>query len=132
MSLGEQSLWAESLVEEEGLFEVHRFEDRGYDKEGWLDVGDTMRAIVAAIVAALETGAEQQVTTGNDLRHALEMAIALRQSHRCWPPGDCAAARGEILSYVPGKGALALAKMRSTGRNGTWNRWRPKKPMNKV
>ena len=104
VALGEQPRRAEALVEEEGLFEVHRAEDRGYDKEGWLDVGDTMRAIVAAIVAALETGAELQVTTGNDLRHALEMAIALRQSHRCGHRAIALPLEDRSLVMYPEKG----------------------------
>lgn len=70
------------LREVEDLFQEYRAEERGYDAEGWKDPGDTMRGIVQAIVDALETGAELKVTTGDDLRHALEIAIAMRESHR--------------------------------------------------
>jgi hypothetical protein len=41
-----------------------------------------MKGIVEAMVHSLDTGEELPVTTGDDLRHALEMAIALRESHR--------------------------------------------------
>ena len=70
------------LKEVEGVFQEYRAGDRGYDEEGWMDPGEVMRHIVEAVVEALETGAELKVTTGDDLRHALEIAIALRESHR--------------------------------------------------
>ena len=70
------------LKEVEGVFQEYQAGDRGYDEEGWLDPGEVMRHIVQAVVEALETGAELKVTTGDDLRHALEIAIALRESHR--------------------------------------------------
>ncbi len=71
-----------NLREVEGLFQEYREGDRGYDEEGWRDPGEVMPGIVQALVDALETGAELNLTTGDDLRHALEMAIGLRQSHR--------------------------------------------------
>jgi hypothetical protein len=37
---------------------------------------------VQAIVDSLDTGAQLTVTTGDDLRHALEIAIAMRESAR--------------------------------------------------
>jgi len=70
------------LVEVRGAFEPWREEPRRYDAEGWLDPGQVMRGIVDDIVRALDTGEPLQSTTGDDLRHALEMAIALRESHR--------------------------------------------------
>jgi len=70
------------LTEVRGIFTEHSDEPRGYDEEGWKDPGTAMREIVQAIVDSLETGAELPVTTGDDLRHALELAVALRESHR--------------------------------------------------
>ena len=70
------------LREVKGLFEEYSAEERGYDDEGWLYPGATMMGIVQAIVNSLETGAALKITTGDDLRHALEIAIGLRESHR--------------------------------------------------
>ena len=70
------------LHEVEGVFQPYHREDRGFDEEGWIDPGDVMGGIVQEIVDALDTGCELGVTTGDDLRHALEMAIAMRESHR--------------------------------------------------
>ena len=70
------------LTEVTGVFEEYEHEERGYDNEGWIYPGDTMMGIVQAIVDSLETGADFKVTTGDDLRHALEIAIGLRESHR--------------------------------------------------
>ncbi|MBT5057208.1 MAG: Gfo/Idh/MocA family oxidoreductase [Gemmatimonadetes bacterium] len=57
-------------------------EPGGYDEEGWLDCGDVMRAIVTDTVRVLEEGGDLEISTGDDLRHALEMCVALRESHR--------------------------------------------------
>ena len=70
------------LVEEEGVFEPHQAAQREHDEEGWQDPGAVMRAIVEDIVRVLEEGGELAVTSGDDLRQALELAVALRQSHR--------------------------------------------------
>ncbi len=71
-----------TLSEVEGAFQTFDQGDPGYDEEGWREPGEVMTHIVQAIVDSLETGAELKVTTGADLRHALEIAIALRESHR--------------------------------------------------
>ena len=70
------------LVEVEGVFEQYTEEERGYDDEGWQDPGPVMRAIVEDIIRVLEEGGDLAITSGDDLRHALELAVALRQSHR--------------------------------------------------
>ena len=70
------------MVEVEGVFEQYTEEERGYDDEGWQDPGPVMRAIVEDIVRVLEEGGDLAITSGDDLRHALELAVALRQSHR--------------------------------------------------
>lgn len=70
------------LREVEGVFREFSGAERGYDEEGWRDPGEVMGWIVQAIVDALDTGGELEVTTGDDLRHALEITIAMRESHR--------------------------------------------------
>ena len=72
---------AGELVEVDGLFKEYAPEVR-YDEEGWRNPGETMMAIVQNLVDSLDTGSPLEITTGDDLRHALEMAIALRESHR--------------------------------------------------
>lgn len=67
---------------EAGFGEDKSFTDRGYDEEGWQDPGPVMRAIVDDFMRVLEEGGELEITTGDDLRHALEICIALRESHR--------------------------------------------------
>ncbi len=81
----------QDMEEVPGVFESYREEERGFDEEGWRDPGDVMRAIVDDIVNALETGADLTITTGEDLLQALEIAIALRESHR----------RGRTAVYLP-------------------------------
>ena len=78
----ERPLGHHDLREVEGLFQEFSGAERGYDEDGWRDPGEVMGGIVQAIVDALETGSELQLTTGDDLRHALEIAIAMRESHR--------------------------------------------------
>ena len=56
--------------------------ERQRDTEGWRLPSDTMMASIDALVAAIDTGAPLDITTGDDLRHALEIAIALRESAR--------------------------------------------------
>ena len=56
--------------------------ERGYDEEGWHDPGVSMREIVEDFLRVLEEGGELEITTGDDLRHALEMSIAVRESAR--------------------------------------------------
>ena len=91
------------LKEIKGLFEEYNVTERGYDDAGWLDPGTPMKGIVQAIVDSLETGVPLKITTGDDLRHALEIAIGLRGispagthpcevSHRGPKPGDAATA----------------------------------------
>ena len=70
------------LREVEGLFGEHNADPRDYDEEGWMHPGEVMLGIVESIVGSLEEGRELAITTGDDLRHALEVAIALRESAR--------------------------------------------------
>jgi predicted dehydrogenase len=65
-----------------GLFEQGPWPAAGYDSDGWRDAGEPMHGIVQALVDALAEDQPLQVTSGDDLRHALEIAIALRESAR--------------------------------------------------
>ena len=67
---------------EAGFGDDKSFTERGYDEAGWQDPGPVMRAIVDDFMRVLEEGGELEITTGDDLRHALEICIALRESHR--------------------------------------------------
>ncbi len=73
--------WSD-LDEVEGVFLARDQGDLGYDGEGWRDAEHIMLVIVDEIVEFLETGAEIGLSTGDDMRHALEIAIALRESAR--------------------------------------------------
>jgi len=52
------------------------------DADGWRKPSEAMMATITAVVTSIETGAPLEVTTGDDLRHSLELAIAIRQSAR--------------------------------------------------
>jgi predicted dehydrogenase len=56
--------------------------EREIDDEGWQTTSSNMRQCVDAIVRAVDSGEPLQATTGDDMRHALEIAIALRESAR--------------------------------------------------
>jgi predicted dehydrogenase len=79
---GERSLGHHDLREAEGLFGDFSVSNRDYDETGWRSSGGVSPSIVQAIVDSLDTGAQLTVTTGDDLRHALEIAIAMRESAR--------------------------------------------------
>ncbi len=71
------------LREVEGVFQDTRnLGNRGYDDEGWQIPTPGMRASVQGLVDALETGDPPRLSTGESLRKALEICIALRESHR--------------------------------------------------
>ena len=86
---------------------------RGRDASGWMDPGAPMLAIVDDIMRVLEEGGgELEITTGDDLRHALEMSIAVRESAR----------RGHAPVTVPLEDrSLTMYPQRS--------RWHYKKPI---
>ena len=71
------------LAEIDGAFEDTRnLADRGYDADGWRLPTPGMMASVQALVEALESGAPLRMSTGQSLRQALEICIALRESAR--------------------------------------------------
>lgn len=67
---------------ESGFLSADSGAERGFDEAGWRDPGDVMRAIVDDFLRVLEKGGSLEITTGDDLRSALEMSIAVRESHR--------------------------------------------------
>ena len=71
------------LAEIDGAFEDSRnLGDRGYDADGWRLPTPGMMASVQALVDGLEAGAPLRMSTGQSLRQALEICIALRESAR--------------------------------------------------
>lgn len=73
----------EDFDDVEGIFlprEAQR--EREYDDEGWRHPGRVMLGIVEEMVENLEHGSPIGATTGDDMRHALEIAVGLRQSAR--------------------------------------------------
>ena len=70
------------LHEVEGVFKPRPPRDRGRDAEGWRNPSEVMMTSIDAVVEALDTGNPLTITTGDDLRHSLEIAVALRESAR--------------------------------------------------
>ena len=52
------------------------------DPDGWLPTTPGLRGTIIALVEALDTGNPPKLTTGHDLAKALEVCIAMRESHR--------------------------------------------------
>ena len=69
------------LHEDEGLFPESGINDTTYDSDGWRVTGERTAASIRSIVDALEKGIEPRCT-GDNMRKVLEIAIALRESHR--------------------------------------------------
>jgi len=70
------------LTEVEGLFLPMFVGDRPHDEEGWRIPSDTSMTSIDALVEAMDSGEPHEATSGDDLRHALEIAVALRESAR--------------------------------------------------
>jgi len=69
------------LKEVEGLFPGAGIGENFYDESGWLTPGTRNMHGVQSMVDALEKGQEPSCT-GENMRTSLEIAIALRESHR--------------------------------------------------
>ena len=69
------------MEEMEGLLEDSRPFGSHYDDEGWLYPGSRNIATIQSMIDALEKGIEPR-STGDNGRKVLEMAVALRESHR--------------------------------------------------
>jgi predicted dehydrogenase len=70
------------LREVEGVFKPRPSGERERDEEGWRIPSEVMMTSIDDIVNAIDTGDPLTITTGDDLRHSLEIAIALRESAR--------------------------------------------------
>ena len=71
------------LTEIDGAFaDTRNLADRGYDADGWRLPTPGMMASVQALVDALNAGTTPRMSTGQSLRRALEICIALRESAR--------------------------------------------------
>ncbi len=70
------------LTEVAGVFAPRPSGEREYDEEGWRKTSAVMMASISNLVESLDTGNPLEITTGDDLRHALEIAIAIRESAR--------------------------------------------------
>ena len=70
------------LREVEGVFKPRPPRDRGRDAEGWRNPSEVMMTSIDAVVESIDTGDPLPITTGDDLRHSLEIAVALRESAR--------------------------------------------------
>ena len=70
------------LREIEGAFKPRPPRDRGRDAEGWRNPSEVMMTSIDAVVESIDTGDPLPITTGDDLRHSLEIAVALRESAR--------------------------------------------------
>ena len=78
---GVETGWLDDLTEVEGMFSYNDVGERTYDEEGWLAVSSRHAAGVESVVDALEERIEPRCS-GEIIRNALEIAIALRESHR--------------------------------------------------
>ncbi len=76
----ESPLWAD-LEKIEGVFADSGLNDMPYDEEGWQYPGNRQIASTQALVDCLEKGVEPRCS-GADMARALEISIALRDSHR--------------------------------------------------
>ena len=73
----------EDFSDVEGIFLPRDVQnERYYDDDGWRYPGRVMLDIVDEMVENLESGAPIGATTGEDMRRALETAVALRESAR--------------------------------------------------
>ena len=75
--------WHNGLVEMEGIFkEESQHEGSGtHGEDGWRWAGNRNLASVQSIIDAIETGVDP-IGSGENSRKCLEIAIALRESHR--------------------------------------------------
>ena len=75
--------WHNGLVEMEGIFKEESQHERSgtHDEDGWRWAGNRNLASVQTILDAIENGVEP-VGSGENSRKCLEIAIALRESHR--------------------------------------------------
>lgn len=103
----ERPTWT-ALEKREGLFprtSIYGKRSDTYDEEGWKWPGDRNMATVQSIVEALQTATEPR-SSGDNGRKVLEIAIALRESHR--------------QGHVPVKLPLADRALKILPHKGRW------------
>ena len=97
------------LEEVDGLFPPSGVGQRGYDEEGWLSVSTRHAAGVRSVVEALELGIEPRCN-GHVIRNALEIAIALRESHRLGHAAVKLPLQDRSLKIMPSKAKYVSKK----------------------
>ncbi len=70
------------LTEVSDVFAPMPVARRERDEDGWRIPSDTLISSIDAIVEAVDTGCDLEIATGDDMRHSLELALALRESAR--------------------------------------------------
>jgi len=70
------------LAKGTGVFKSWLPTEDEYDEEGWRKTSEVMTESISDVVESLDTGKPLEITTGDDLRHALEIAVAIRESAR--------------------------------------------------
>ena len=75
--------WHNGLVEMEGIFKEESQHERSgrHDEDGWRWAGNRNLASVRSMIDAIESGVDP-IGSGENSRKCLEIAIALRESHR--------------------------------------------------
>ena len=91
------------LIEVKGLIPDSGLADQRYDADGWRWPGNRQMASVQSIVDSLERDIEPRCS-GDNMRKALEIAIALRESHRRGHAPVHLPLEDRSLKIVPAKG----------------------------
>ena len=99
----------EDLEEIEGLFPASRLDESVRNQDGWLEPGTRTIATTQSLIDALELGIEPRCS-GEDLRQALEIAVALRESHRRGFSPVELPLQDRSLKIIPKKGRLLNKK----------------------
>ena len=93
--------------------------DGAYDEEGWVYLRTRLTDSTQGLIDALEKGIEPRCS-GNDLRKALEVVIALRESHR---NGSCAVKlplKDRSLKIIPQKGRYLGRRLHADYSTEQW------------
>ncbi len=97
------------LTEVAEVFAPPAEKGRDYDDEGWLSVSPRHTAGVQSVVDALEQGIEPRCS-GEIIRNALEIAIALRESHRNGHSAVKLPLQDRSLKIMPSRGKYISKK----------------------
>lgn len=72
----------DEMTEERGIFQDRPTGEEEIDSEGWRIPSEMMMQTISALAKSIDDGSELKATTGDDLRHSLEIVIGLRESAR--------------------------------------------------